>query len=56
MESQSHDSGYKRLTDQQKGALMGFCNETSWADVTPIWKATELTKKGRLSDNIFGIH
>ncbi len=32
------DSHYKRFTEIQKGAIMGFCGVTSWKDVPGIWK------------------
>ena len=44
-ELQSNDTGYKRLTDVQKGALMGFCNETSWKDVPPCGKISRPQKQ-----------
>ena len=43
-ELQSYNSGYKKLSDIQKGALLGFCNEVLWANVHPIWKKIEATK------------
>ena len=38
------DSHYKRFTEIQKGAIMGFCGVTSWKDVPGIWKEIETTK------------
>ena len=43
-ELQPSDTVYKRPVDVQKGALMGFFNEASWAEVPPLWKDIELTR------------
>ena len=59
-ELQSNDSGYKKFSDIQKGALLGFCGEVTWANVHPIWKTIESTKNDadlrRILDTEWAVH